>query len=58
MPLWAVILLLCVAFVSMLAANWDDIVHLIGTANDKEKAAARANEQMNGRMADDKTITS
>jgi hypothetical protein len=56
MPLWAVILLLGVAFVSMLAANWNDISHLIGTANDQEKAAGRANEQMNGRLADQKTI--
>ena len=56
MPLWAVILLLGVAFVSMLAANCNDIAHLIGTANDQENAAERATEQMNGRLADHKTI--
>jgi hypothetical protein len=50
MPLWVCLLLLGLAFISMLAANWNDISQLIGTANDQEKAGGRATEQMNGRL--------
>lgn len=56
MALAIYILLALVALAGAIYACSDDIVHFLGTKDAEQKAEARAIDQMNGRLADQKTI--
>jgi len=58
MPLWVCLALLAVSIVGIFIVYRDDISYFIGTDKDQESATARATEQMNGCLADRKSIRS